>query len=521
MLQKILAEKDRLIADGNIKRNKPVAEITDEETPFALPEGWNWVRNETLLSLRKGRNPKTLSDQPIGKPYLDIEALDRHQIRRYSDELQVVLCSANDILVVCDGSRSGLVLQGKDGIVGSTLAVIETPQFIQPYVKLIFRAGFQRFNSGMKGAAIPHLDTKTVLGEITGLPPLAEQFRIVTRVEELMGLCDSLEAKGKLEAKQCAQLVSILLGKLTASATPEELADNWQRFAKNFDQLLHCPESIDALEQALLQLAVRGLLVPQESSDEPANELIKKIRAEKDGMIARGQIKRDKPPPPIGDEEKPFELRPGWQWVQAYEVSAPSSLITYGILKPVWVKTGVPTVRVQDMKFGGLVTTALGQCSFDRAEKFEKTKLVAGDLLIAKDGATLGKTAFVPPELTGANITQHILRFPVNTAVDRNYIRLVIDSEHGQAWMLSETKGVALPGVNVGDFRRMPIPLPPLAEQFRIVGRVESLRRLCAQLRQCLANCQATQTRLAATLVESAAVGRAVSQRTVGRLTAP
>jgi type I restriction enzyme S subunit len=228
---------------------------------------------------------------------------------------------------------------------------------------------------------------------------------------------------------------------------------------------------------------VRGLLVPQDPTDEPASVLLQKIRTEKDHLIAQGKIKRDKPLPPITDEEKPFDLPQGWEWAQAYEACNSLSLITYGILKPVWVQSGVPTVRVQDMKGGKLITTALGQCSFERAEKFDKTKLVAGDLLIAKDGATLGKTAFVPPELTGANITQHVLRFPIHTALNRDYVRMVIDSEHGQSWMLSETKGVALPGVNVGDFRRLPIPLPPFAEQSRIVTRINELRSLCAELR--------------------------------------
>ena len=148
------------------------------------------------------------------------------------------------------------------------------------------------------------------------VPPLAEQSRIVTRVEALMRLCDALEAKGQLEAAQHAQLVSTLLGTLTASTTPEELAENWQRVAQHFDLLLDRPEAIDALEQTLLQLAVRGLLVPQDPTDEPASALLQKIRAEKDRLIATGQIKRDKPLPPITDEEKPFELPVGWEWVR-------------------------------------------------------------------------------------------------------------------------------------------------------------------------------------------------------------
>ncbi|MEZ5636292.1 MAG: hypothetical protein R3E92_04070 [Burkholderiaceae bacterium] len=144
---------------------------------------------------------------------------------------------------------------------------------------------------------------------------MAEQSRIVTRVEELMRLCDALEAKGQLEAAQHAQLVQTLLGALTASATPEELADNWQRVATHFDLLLDRPEAIDALEQTILQLAVRAPARPQDPKDGPASVLLQKIRAEKDRLIAEGKIKREKPVPTVEDNEKPFPLSLNWEWV--------------------------------------------------------------------------------------------------------------------------------------------------------------------------------------------------------------
>jgi hypothetical protein len=153
---------------------------------------------------------------------------------------------------------------------------------------------------------------------ISSHPSPTLQSRIVTRVEANSCACAMRwrPRADALEAAQHAQLVSTLLGTLTASTTPEELADHWQRVAQHFDLLLDRPEAIDALEQTLLQLAVRGLLVPQDPTDEPASALLQKIRAEKDRLIATGQIKRDKPLPPITDEEKPFELPVGWEWVR-------------------------------------------------------------------------------------------------------------------------------------------------------------------------------------------------------------
>lgn len=497
LLKKIRAEKDRLIAEGKIKRDKPLAEIAEEEKPCGLPKGWKWVRNKTLLSLRKGKNPKTLSDQPIGKPYLDIEALDRHQIRRYSNEAQVVLCSAKDILVVCDGSRSGLVLQGKDGIVGSTLAVIETPQFIQPYIRLIFRAGFQRFNSGMKGAAIPHLDTKTVLGEVTGLPPEAEQSRIVTRVEELMRLCDALEAKGQLEARQHAQLVSTLLGTLTDSDTPEALAENWQRIATHFDLLLDRPQAVDALEQTILQLAVRGLLVPQDPQDEPASHLVQRLSKE---SLGEGSSTRR-------DIEVPFVIPNSWYWVSLEKLAKSMS---NGLYKPAkfYSKTGTACVRMYNIQDGHLDFSKLMRLDVTPSELAQYC-LEPGDLLINRVNSRelVGKCAIVsahhePLVYEAMNIRVRLVEL-VNMP---SYVNLVLRTKRVRELFQGDAKqAVGQASINQTQVGSVEIPLPPLAEQSRIVTRVAFLHRLCADLRQRLSASQTTRAHLAEALVESVA----------------
>jgi type I restriction enzyme S subunit len=163
------------------------------------------------------------------------------------------------------------------------------------------------------------------------------------------------------------------------------------------------------------------------------------------------------------------------------------------------------------MKTGVIDVASLPQCDPARASKFKKTTLVPGDLLISKDG-TIGKTAFVPPELAGGNITQHILRFPITEDVFGQFIRLAIDAPFCQSWMAGETKGVALQGVNVSDFRRMPVPLPPLAEQRRIVAKVDKLVSLCDRLEASLTAAAANRRRLLdALLAEALAPAKAAA----------
>jgi type I restriction enzyme S subunit len=503
LLKKIRVEKDRLIAEGKTKRDKPLVEITDEEKPFELPEGWVWVRNSNLFSLRKGKVPKNISDKPEGFPYLDIDALDRNILKRYSTDASAPMCTCEDILVVCDGSRSGLVLQGQDGIVGSTLSVVDTAKQIQSFIQLIFQAGFNRYNSGMKGAAIPHLDTKVVLAEVIGLPPLDEQSRIVTRVEELMQLCDALEASGQLEAQQHAQLVNTLLGTLTQSETPEALADNWQRIATHFDVLLDRPEALDTLEQTILQLAVRGLLVPQDPTDEPASVLLQKIRTEKDHLIAQGKSNRGKPSSSIPEKEKKFQLPQSWEWTPLVDIAHKGP--TNGVSpRPQELPTNVRCLSLSATTQGVFKSECFKYVDVE-SRVAEQFFLKTGDLLIQRGNSIdyVGIAAvydglddeFIYPDL--------MMRLQLSKLVDTAFIHIALVCKEGRSYFRDNATGTqgTMPKVNQATVAGAPIPLPPFGEQRRIVICVNELRSICSDLRQYLAAGQTVQSHLANALV--------------------
>jgi type I restriction enzyme S subunit len=299
----------------------------------------------------------------------------------------------------------------------------------------------------------------------------------VAKVDELMQLCQDLESRQQARRNVTTRLRSSSLDVLTNAETHGDLHRAWSRIHANWDALTQHAESINSLRDAILMLAVRGVLTDRRPEETPADRLLADLHDRRKALETAGVARRISVAP-LEPEEMPFELPPGWCWTQAELLTQPGRPITYGILKPVWVETGVPTVRVTEMKTGRIDASALPLCDPARARKFEKSILEPGDLLISKDG-TIGKTAFVPPDLIGANITQHVLRFAIDRAVNREFVRIVIDSPHGQSWMKGETKGVALQGINVGDFRRTPIPLPPLAEQERIARAVARLMELC------------------------------------------
>ena len=519
LLQKIRAEKDRLIAAKALKREKNEPALTDDELPFELPDSWSWVALGEVIDIVRGitfpADQKTREAAPgriaclrTSNVQLAIEWDDLLFVDRSFMGREDQLIQHHDIVMSMANSRE---LVGKVALIehvphaeatfGGFLGVLR-PRKIEPrYAMAVLRTPYARsllIDSSSQTTNIANVSLAKLRPLPFPLPPEAEQSRIVTRVEELMRLCDALEAKGQLGAAQHTQLVSTLLGTLTASATPDELADHWQRVAQHFDLLLDRPEAIDALEQTLLQLAVRGLLVPQDPQDEPASALLQKIRTEKDRLIATGQIKQGKPLPPITDEEKPFELPVGWEWGRLEQLSI--AIVDCPHSTPKFVESGRLCLDTNSFKQGVLLPHKLR--FVDESTFVERNARLApqpGDLVFAREGS-VGESILIPDGVD-ACLGQRVMLFRFSTQVSKEFVRLAISSTSFLDALLAMHKGIGAKHVNVGDMRNAVIPLPPLPEQSRIVTRITALRRLCADLRQRLAERQSVQARLAEALV--------------------
>lgn len=513
LLQKIRAEKDRLIAEGKIKRDKPLAAVGEEDCPFEAPNGWEWVTFGVIAGIERGGSPRPiesfLTDDPHGLNWIKIGDTDkggkyitstREKIRR-EGLAKTRMVFPGDFLLTNSMSFGRPYITQIEGCIHDGWLRISPPSSLnKDYLFALLSSQFirQLFVAAAAGGVVQNLNADKVRNVPIPLPPLAEQSRIVTRVEALMRLCDALEAKGQLEAAQHAQLVSTLLGTLTASATPEELADNWQRVAQHFDLLLDRPEAIAALEQTLLQLAVRGLLVPQDPTEEPASALLQKIRAEKDRLIATGQIKRDKPLPPITDEEKPFELPVGWEWVPLQHVGYTQTGTTPDKKNPAFYGSHIPFIKPGDIypEFVNYDNEGLSESGLNDSGRFAPS----GSVLMVCIG-TIGKTNIID---RGCSFNQQINSITPLVCVPE-FIALYLRSPEFQleAWERSSSTTISI--LNKGKWEEIPLALPPLAEQSRIVTRVTALRRLCAHLRQRLAEREAVQARLAEALVQEVA----------------
>ena len=523
LLKKVRAEKDRLIAEGKIKRDKPLAEISEEEQPFEVPQGWEWVRlNALLQKIGAGSTPlggrevytpsgvKFLRSQNVYDDGLRLQSVAFIKPATHAKMAGTVVLP-NDLLFNITGAsigRCAVVPSDFDEANVSQHVTIVRP--VMPKLNaflhkvLVSRHVQQAVMDVQVGVSREGLSIAKLGNFLIPLPPLAEQSRIVTRVEELMRLCDALEAKGQLEAAPHAQLVSTLLATLTDSATPEALTENWQRLAIHFDTLFDRPEAVDALEQTILQLAVRGQLVPQDPADEPASALLKHIRSEKDRLIAAGQIKRDKPLAPITDDEKPFELPAGWVWVRIGDLV---EMLNGYAFKSEWFKAvGTRLLRNVNIGHGQADWSETAFIDEASAREFEQFTLKEGDVVLSLDRPIIStglKYAVIGKSDLPCLLLQRVARLaPYTTAISASFLVLWLQSDLFVG-TIDPGRSNGVPHISTKQVAGLVLGLPPLAEQSRIVARVEALRRLCADLRQRLAAGQTTQALLAGALVEN------------------
>ncbi|MBL8460039.1 MAG: restriction endonuclease subunit S [Zoogloea sp.] len=527
LLERIRTQKDKLIAEGTIKRDTPLSVITEEEQPFNLPDGWAWVKlNQLLSKIGAGSTPlggkevyvpsgvKFLRSQNVWNDGLRLSDVAYIKAETHS-RMSGTAVTPGDILFNITGASIGrcAVVPGDfdEANVSQHVTIIRPVMAaVTSYLHLVLVSAHvqQTVMDVQVGVSREGLSIGKLGQFLIPVPPLPEQARIVAKVKELMTFCDLLEEKGRLEAEQHRRLVATLFDSLISAESPHELAERWQRVAAHFDLLLDRPEAVDVLEQTVLQLAVRGLLVPQDPADEPASHLLERIRSEKDRLIAAGKIKRDKSLASINEDETPFELPNGWGWGRLGEVTDISSGVTLGRKTPLKSPVSLPYLRVANVQRWKLVLQDVKEVVIDAFE-LERFQLRTGDLLMTEGGDwdKVGRTCIWRNELPTCLHQNHV--FKVRRVFDEwqpLWAELYLNSTYARAYFASSAKQTTnLASINMTQLKSCVFPIPPLAEQARIIARVEELRRLCADLRARLSHRKDIQRALSAALVEQVA----------------
>ncbi|EHD1496031.1 restriction endonuclease subunit S, partial [Escherichia coli] len=363
-----------------------------------------------------------------------------------------------------------------------------------------------KIKSQGNGIAMLHMTKEKMEQQIIALPPINEQQQIVRKIRELTVLCDQLEQQSLTSLDAHQQLVETLLGTLTDSQNAEELAENWARISEHFDTLFTTEASVDALKQTILQLAVMGKLVPQDPNDEPASELLKRIAQEKAQLVKEGKIKKQKPLPPISNEEKPFELPEGWEWCK-FGLTSEFINGDRGSNYPnknEYVSQGIPWINTGHIeKNGTLTVTEMNFITEGKFNELRSGKIQKGDLVYCLRGATFGKTAFVTPYETGAIASSLMIIRPFITEMG-GYIYNYLTSPFGRSQIYRFDNGSAQPNLSANSVMLYSFPCPPLTEQYRIFSQVGLLHELCDKLKTRIKTAQQTQLHLADALTNAA-----------------
>ncbi|HGV2851755.1 TPA: restriction endonuclease subunit S [Escherichia coli] len=520
LLKRIAAEKAELVKQGKIKKQKPLPEISEEEKPFELPEGWEWARINDIASFTNGYAFKSSEFQNSGVGIVKIGDIDssgfistagmsyvsEKKINVLPEEMRV---NPGDMVIAMSGATTGKLGFNKtkstfllNQRVGKIVTYSVDKEFIYHYLSTRIEENL----SISLGSAIPNISTAQINNIIIPIPPSDEQVKIIARVKLLISLCDQLEQQSLTSLDAHQQLVETLLGTLTDSQNAEELSENWARISEHFDTLFTTEASVDALKQTILQLAVMGKLVPQDPNDEPASELLKRIAQEKAQLVKEGKIKKQKPLPPISDEEKPFELPEGWEWCK-FGLTSEFINGDRGSNYPnknEYVSQGIPWINTGHIeKNGTLTVTEMNFITEGKFNELRSGKIQKGDLVYCLRGATFGKTAFVIPYETGAIASSLMIIRPFITEMG-GYIYNYLTSPFGRSQIYRFDNGSAQPNLSANSVMLYSFPCPPLTEQYRIFSQVGLLHELCDKLKTRIKTAQQTQLHLADALTDAA-----------------
>ncbi|MGL6348505.1 MAG: restriction endonuclease subunit S [Aeromonas sp.] len=518
LLERIAAEKTRLVADGKIKKPKALSEISEEEKPFELPAGWEWARLNDLGDWGAGATPTRSNSDFYGGniPWFKSGELTSDYIFKSEEFVTELALSKSslryndvgDVLVAMYGATIGktAILGVKATTNQAVCACTTFDGFLNLYLLQLLKAYRPRLIGMGAGGAQPNISKDKIIATIVALPPFNEQKRIVSKIDELMALCDQLEQRSESQLAAHQRLVETLLATLTDSGDADELAQNWARLTTHFDTLFTTEASIDALKQTILQLAVMGKLVPQDPNDEPAAALLERIAAEKARLVKEKKIKKEKPLSVISEDEKPFELPQGWEWERFGRVFLD---LKYGTSqKSDYLIDGNPVLRIPNVAGGSI---SLDDLKFSKLSETEMNDLALaeGDLLFIRSNGSLGIVGrcvvvdicldgfafagyLVRARIPKSNFCSHFISLSMDTSYVRNQIEQPIRS----------TSGVK--NINSTEISNLIIPVPPLFEQRRIVTKVNELMVICDQLKSRLQTSQQTQLALAESLVEGA-----------------
>jgi type I restriction enzyme S subunit len=493
LLGRIQAERNRRVREGQMRKSGPLPEVKPEEVSFDIPENWHWARLGSISEVVMGQSPPGVSYNKSGEgiPLINgpVEFTEgpfgKTVINQYTTD-PTNLCEEGDLLICVRGSTTGRTnIAGFRACIGRGVAAIR-PLFADRYVRLfIWRQRASIIAMG-RGIAFPSVSRQQIENLPVPLPSLAEQDRIVATVDDLMALCDRLElARNDREIRRDRLAAASLHHLNNGANAAEAFREHAHFFIRHLPSLTNRPKQIKQLRQTILNLAVCGKLVEQRSGDEPASNLLKRLRVERQRLVKKGKVKESGELLPLKPGDEQFMIPPTWQWGRFVEVAA----IQSNLVKPNMYKDS-PHIAPDNIESG--TGRLLPYTTVEASGVFSAKHLFfPGCILYSKIRPALAKAVTVDFEgLCSADM------YPILPFIDRRYLHTYMLSETFVQQSVSEDTRVAMPKINQAALSRIAVPVPPLAEQHRIVAKVEELMALCDHLEAQITTTQTQGRRL-------------------------
>ena len=459
LYQRIQTEKQRLIKEGKIKKEKPLTEITDGEIPFDIPESWKWIKLGEVVSVLGGKRipvGRTLTTDNTGYKYIRVSDMKDGSV--LTDNLLYVPTDIYPSIsrYVIHKEDVYITVAGTIGRVGKIPPEIDGANLTENADRLVFSIIDQDWlikclESSLVQQQIidattkvgqPKLAIKRIQELLIPLPPLAEQKRIVAKIEELLPYVDRY------------------------AAAYEKL----EQFNAKF------PED---MKKSILQYAIQGKLVEQRAEEGTGEELYRQIQTEKQRLIKEGKIKKEKPLDEIAEAEFPFDIPESWKWVRWGDLSFS---IQYGYNAPAKSSGRIKMVRISDIQNGKVIWETVPFCDINEAE-IQTYLLATNDILFARTGGTVGKSYIVKEIPEDAIYAGYLIRTRYSDTLCPEYLYYFMQTQLYWTQLRNGTIATAQPNCNGQTLSKMILPLPPLAEQKRIVAKLEEILPLCERLK--------------------------------------
>jgi len=456
LYKQIQEEKQRLIKDGKIKKEKTLPEITDDEIPFDIPESWKWVRLGDVGSWGSGATPSRLNSAYYGGtiPWLKTGDLNDGYIKKTPEYITDLALKKTSVRLNPIGSvlmaMYGATI-GKLGILGiqattnqACCACIPVSGMNNKYLFYYLMSTRSKYIGMAEGGAQPNISKEKIVNSLIPLPPIAEQKRIVAKIEELLPYVD--------------------------------------RYAIAYEKLEQLNAKFpDDMRKSILQYAIQGKLVEQRADEGTGEELYHQIQEEKQRLIKEGKIKKEKPLPKITDDETPFDIPESWKWVRLGDILR--KLTDGAHSTPRYTEIGVPFLSVKDISSGNIDFSNCKYISYiEHDELYKRCNAEKGDLLLTKVGTT-GIPVIVDTDIEfSLFVSVALLKFSKEYLIVK-FLKYVINSPHVQTQARGNTKGIGNKNWVLRDITNTIIPLPPRTEQKRIVEKIEELLLICDRLK--------------------------------------